>query len=177
MKNLNIKISLTIIIAYFLLSWVATTVDDFFLPGSQLGQSGTFDTPNQCDNCHGGYEEAVEPAFTWRGNMMAHAMRDPLYLASITIANQDAVDVGDLCLRCHTPVGWLEGRSIPTDGSTLTDDDKEGVQCHFCHKLIDPTSTDLIDLEYLNTLSIIPPQSGNGMFVVDSEANAKKRSI
>ena len=169
MKNLDIKIVLVILISYLFLSWVTTTIHDFFLPGSQPLQSGSFISPNTCDNCHGGYDLAAEPAFTWRGSMMAHAMRDPLYLASLTIANQDAVDAGDLCIRCHSPSGWLEGRSVPTDASNIMTNsiDMEGVHCHFCHRIIDPLSTDQADIDYMNTLTHVPTQSGNGAFVVD----------
>jgi len=175
MKTRYVKIGIVLIISIFLIGAVATNIDDFFLPGSQPGQSGTFDNPNQCANCHGDYDLSVEPMHNWKGSMMAQAMRDPLYLASMTIANQDAIDSGDLCIRCHSPSGWLEGRSTPTDGSALNAIDMEnGVQCHFCHKLIDPKSTSTVDLEYMETLTDIPPQSGNGMFVVDSDNNTKR---
>mgnify|MGYP001821636113 FL=1 len=175
MKMRYIKIGAVLIISMFLIGAVATTLDDFFLPGSQPGQSGTFDNPNQCANCHGDYDLGVEPMHNWKGSMMAQAMRDPLFLASMTIANQDAIDSGDLCIRCHSPSGWLEGRSTPTDGSALNATDIEnGVQCHFCHKLIDPESTSTVDLAYMSTLTDIPPQSGNGMFVVDSDNNTKR---
>ena len=54
---------------------VPTTIDDFHLTGSQPDQSGTFRNPDQCDNCHGGYgEQAVEPAFNWRGSMIARSI-------------------------------------------------------------------------------------------------------
>jgi hypothetical protein len=104
----------------------------------------------------------------WAGTMMANAMRDPAFFATLSVANADIIkllnnlyrnpgniekllterarefttfqdlldflgvdkaDVGlkvgklqpedflavtaDLCLRCHGPVGWLEGRSEP----------------------------------------------------------------
>ena len=178
MKHLGIKPALVFVLLYVLTGWmvsntnvfyVPTSIDDFFLPGSQPTESGTFMAPDQCDNCHGGYDLNVEPAYTWRGSMMAHSMRDPLFEASMTIANQDAQFSGDLCIRCHSPVGWLEGRSSPTDGSALTNDDREGVQCHFCHRLIDPLSTIPGDLAYMNTISNVPPQHGNGMYVVDSD--------
>jgi hypothetical protein len=174
---------------------VPTTINDFFLPGSQPGQSGTITHPDQCDNCHGGYDLNVEPAFNWRGSMMAQAQRDPLYLAALAIANQDAPASGDLCIRCHTPKGWLEGRSIPTDGSALIAADREGVSCHFCHKMIAPTpigvnpypwdalyttplgnnkpSTYTIDQNYLVTLSMIPGTNANGMYVVDNNDNRR----
>lgn len=177
MKYLDVKFSLLVVVAFFLMSWmtntvnpyyVPTSIDDFFLPGSQPLESGSFTNPNQCDNCHGGYDLAVEPAFTWRGSMMSHSMRDPLFLASMTIANQDALFSGDLCIRCHSPAGWLEGRSTPTDGSALTANDREGVQCHFCHRLIDPLSTTPEDLTYMATISNVPTQHGNGMYVVDN---------
>ncbi|MEZ5197954.1 MAG: hypothetical protein R2764_16680 [Bacteroidales bacterium] len=69
---------------------VPTTINDFFLPGSQPLESGTFANPDQCDNCHGGYDINAEPAFNWRGSMMSQAQRDPLYLATLAIANSDA---------------------------------------------------------------------------------------
>ena len=66
---------------------VPTTLDDFFMPGSQPGDSGNLEHPEKCANCHGGYDAAVEPTFNWRGSMMAQAARDPLFYASMTIAN------------------------------------------------------------------------------------------
>ena len=53
------------------------------------------------------------------------------------IANQDAPDSGDLCLRCHTPGGWMEGRSLDTSGAMLNAKDRQGVQCDFCHRAVD----------------------------------------
>ncbi|UCC79143.1 MAG: T9SS type A sorting domain-containing protein [Candidatus Zixiibacteriota bacterium] len=167
---------------------VPTTLDDFFLPGSQPGQSGNLEHPSKCDNCHGGYDQAVEPAFGWRGSMMAQAARDPFFYACMAIANQDAPESGDLCIRCHSPSGWLEGRSVPTDGSALNSNDREGVQCDFCHKLVAPSlvgenpypddpiytaDTYPWDQGYLQTLANIPPASANGMYIADSD-NAKR---
>ncbi len=164
---------------------VPTTLNDFFMPGSQPDESGNLEKVTRCTNCHGGYgEEDVEPVFTWRGGMMSQAMRDPHYFATVAIANQDAPESGDLCLRCHTPKGWLEGRSEPTDGSALTPDDYEGVQCDYCHRLIKPTTIGVnpypddpnytsdtypLDQAYLATIDSIPETSANGMFIVDSD--------
>jgi hypothetical protein len=185
MKHLAIKLSIFIILLYLLTSWIVsntsvfyvpTTIDDFFMPGSQPNESGLFDSPNQCDNCHADYDNRnIEPINTWKGSMMAQSMRDPLFLASMTIANQDAQFSGDLCIRCHSPVGWLEGRSTPTDGTALTAADREGVQCHFCHRIIDPKSNAVADLTYLNTIADhIPTVYGNGMYVVDTDANTRR---
>ena len=116
------------------MGYVPTTLNDFFLPGSQPLESGTFANPSQCDNCHGDYgEQDVEPAFNWRGSMMSHAGRDPIFWATVEIAEQDFDGSGDLCIRCHTMGGWLAGRSTPTDGSALTAADAvEGVSCDTC---------------------------------------------
>jgi hypothetical protein len=166
---------------------VPTTLADFFLPGSQHGQSGQLETPDKCDNCHGGYDSAVEPAFNWRGSMMAQAARDPFFYAAMAVANQDATDSGDLCIRCHSPAGWLEGRSVPTDGSALNLNDRQGVQCDFCHKLVRPspigvnpypsdanyTTTWAQDQNYLASLAVIPLWPGTGTYVADAN-NAKR---
>ncbi|HEX7705922.1 MAG TPA: hypothetical protein VF701_05625 [Thermoanaerobaculia bacterium] len=108
-------------------------------PGTQPGEIGNLEGPDKCDNCHGGYDKAVEPAFLWRGSMMANATRDPLFWATMAIAEQDFDGAGDLCLRCHTTTGWLGGRSTPTDGSGLAASDADGVDCDSCHKM---TNTD-----------------------------------
>ena len=58
------------------------------MPGTQPNQV-SLEGPNRCMNCHGDYDQAVEPFFNWHGSMMAHASRDPLFEACLTIANQD----------------------------------------------------------------------------------------
>jgi len=132
---------------YSVYSWTPLPVVDdrnVFMPGSQPGEVGTFETPDKCDNCHGGYDMAVEPAYNWRGSMMAQAARDPLWLACLAVADQDSIwavgnpNAGDICIRCHSPTGWLEGRSDPTNTAALRTSDFDGVQCDFCHKMIDP---------------------------------------
>lgn len=180
---ITVAISLIVVAAV-----IVTSIDDFFLPGSQIGESGNLETPDRCDNCHGGYDAAVEPAFNWRGSMMSQAARDPLFFACMAIAEQDAPGVGDLCLRCHTPDGWLNGRCEPTDGSALNNNDREGVQCDFCHKMVDPRAinenlypesdsytndTWPQDKSYLEGIISLPGDIGNGMYLADAN-NAKR---
>ena len=93
--------------------------------------------------------------------MMAHAARDPLFYAALTIAEQDKPESADFCLRCHSPVGWLEGRSKPGVGAMLTAKDREGVQCDFCHQLVDPMTEEgkaLVESDV--------PGYGNAMYIV-----------
>jgi len=111
-------------------------------PGTQPLEISNLESPDKCDNCHGGYNSAVEPAHNWRGSMMAHAGRDPIFWATLAIAEQDFDGAGDLCLRCHSTGGWLAGRSTPTDGSGLAASDSDGVECDYCHKLTNPDDTE-----------------------------------
>jgi hypothetical protein len=129
------------------IGWAATVVPtEIQQPGTQPGQVGNLETPDKCDNCHGGYNRAVEPAFNWRGSMMANAARDPIFWATVAIAEQDFDGAGDLCIRCHSTSGWQGGRSTPTDGSALTAADADGVECDSCHKMTNPN-----DAEHLGT--------------------------
>ncbi len=80
-------------------------------PGTQPREVSNLEAPTKCDNCHGGYNAAVEPAFNWRGSMMSQATRDPIFWATLAVAEQDFDGAGDFCLRCHTPDGWIGGRS------------------------------------------------------------------
>jgi hypothetical protein len=113
------------------------------MPGTQPKQV-SLEGANRCMNCHSGYHAAVEPGFNWLGSMMAQASRDFLFWATLTVAAQDSIHVlgnpnaTDLCLRCHFPKGWLEGRSDPTNASLMTGADYDGVQCDFCHRMWDP---------------------------------------
>lgn len=111
-------------------------------PGTQPGQVGNLESPNKCDNCHGGYNSATEPAFNWRGSMMANAGRDPIFWATLAIAEQDFDGAGDLCIRCHSKAGWYGGHSTPTDGSGLAAGDADGVDCDTCHKMTNSDNTE-----------------------------------
>jgi hypothetical protein len=138
---------LTVIAVIFLFSvglvTAATVVpNEIQQPGTQQGQIGNLETPDKCDNCHGGYDAAVEPTFNWRGGMMANASRDPIFWATLAIAEQDFDGVGDLCIRCHSTSGWYADRSTPTDGSALRASDADGVECDFCHKMTNPNNSE-----------------------------------
>ena len=113
-------------------------------PGTQPREVGNLETPDKCDNCHGGYNQAVEPAFNWRGSMMANATRDPIFWATLAVAEQDFDGSGDLCIRCHSTSGWYGGHSTPTDGSGLMSGDADGVDCDTCHKMTNPDNSEIL---------------------------------
>ncbi len=133
-----------------------------------------------CATCHTNPDQP-RPMTTWQGSMMSQAARDPLFYAQLDLANSDdsvrpeVAGIGDLCLRCHAPVGWLEGRSGDHSGMGLEEKDTFGVQCHFCHRLVDPLAEGLAPThfdvtEILSGLSPdpgVPPTYGSGMYVAD----------
>ena len=187
MKTTKLIVLITFAITMSCSAQINTTLKDFFLPGSQPNESGSFNAmPNNC-GCHEYIynQQHVDPMYNWMGSMMSQSARDPLYFAALAIANQDADSSGDLCIRCHAPRGWLSGRSTPTDGSALTDNDREGIYCAYCHRAVKPSpiginpylsdtdytnSTYYYDSLYLQTISDhIPDSSGNGMYVIDND--------
>jgi hypothetical protein len=151
---------------------VATTLRDFDMPGTQPFEHGPeLASSTDCAICHGNYDTAKEPYANWRGSMMANASRDLLFKANMAIANQDAANSGDLCLRCHLARGWLQGRSVPTDGSRMDAADGDGVTCALCHRMVDPGYKAGVnptnDPGVLAALSFADTNYGNGMFVID----------
>jgi hypothetical protein len=153
--------------------YVPTTMRDIDMPGSQPFEARTFEDPDDnCKTCHGDYNQLVEPWYLWKGSMMGQAMRDPLFTATVVIAEQDAPSSGDLCLRCHTPTGWLEGRSVDTGGGLLIERDLQGISCDWCHRLVDPVYVEGVSPEedeaIIDSLSTgPPPAAANGQFVND----------
>ena len=141
------------------------------MPGTQPLEIPPLTPPEQCDNCHAGYDIEVEPAHFWRGSLMAFASHDPIFWASVAIAEQDFAGSGDLCLRCHTADGWLTGHSTPTNGSALTEADGTGVSCHLCHRMADPDGSEHPGVQfppYLAHDDSSTPEAwlGSGMFTL-----------
>lgn len=156
------------------LAQIPTTAQDFFLAGTQ---PDTVTQPlvgaENCANCHGYFDPNTEPFTNWAASMMGQAARDPLYKAALVIANQDADFGGDTCIRCHAPVGWLGGRSTPTDGSMLTGEDFQGVSCSICHRMVNPTFTPgqspVADIAVLNAINPKPPNPHTGNYIIDPQ--------
>jgi hypothetical protein len=128
---------------------LGTVPTDVQMPGTQPDDI-LFDlhTPDDCANCHGNFNTQTEPSHLWRGSMMSHASRDPLFWATLAVVEQDFAGGGDFCLRCHVPSGWLAGRSVPTDGAALdTTRDVHGVECDQCHRLTNPDNSEHLGVQ------------------------------
>ncbi len=158
------------------------TLEDFHVAGTQVGDVTTdviWDSSN-CTMCHtsgGGEPTKPAPWSTWNGSLMAHAGRDPLFFAQMTTAEQDVGGVGYYCMRCHVPLSIPSGHAYITDGSALDSYDRDGVNCHFCHSMVDPFYKPGIsppeDADILAALVDVPDFVGNAMFVLDPEGRRR----
>jgi hypothetical protein len=173
LKDLLLGVFLVCVTLAFTTFVKAATVvpTDIQQPGTQPGEIGNLESPDKCDNCHGGYNNSVEPAHNWRGSMMSHAGRDPIFWATVAIAEQDFDGSGDLCIRCHSTTGWLAGRSTPTDGSGLAASDSDGVDCDFCHKVTNPDNSEHLGTMNGSFIANEPEPNNDALFDWDDPVN------
>ena len=163
---------------------VPTTHEDFFQPGTQPNPAGmqAFEVSIfTCTNCHrfeddDNPDEMTAPYENWSLSMMAQSVRDPVWQAAVTIANQDAAGAGEYCIRCHAPMGWGSGRSTTGNLDDLwVPDDTDGVSCNFCHRMVDPVLSAENPVEDASILQALvdagtypdPAHPGNGRFIFD----------
>jgi hypothetical protein len=163
---------------------VPTTHEDFFQPGTQPMPAGmqAFEVSIfSCTNCHRFEDDDNPNALTapydnWSLSMMAQSVRDPVWQAAVTIANQDAAGAGEYCIRCHAPMGWGSGRSTTGNLDDLwVPDDTDGVSCNFCHRMVDPVLSaenpveDASILQALVDAGTYPDAAhpGNGRYIFD----------
>jgi hypothetical protein len=149
------------------------------MPGTQPEDGVTIEAPTRCLNCHEGYEAnpRVEPGFGWLGSAMGNAGRDPIFWATLAIAEQDFDGAGDLCIRCHSSGGWISGRSTPTDGSGLAASDEDGIDCDTCHQLTNPDQGEHIGVfntpfepfEIDDATGALEAYYGSGMYVLSND--------
>lgn len=121
------------------------------LPGTQpggLAMGLPLESGRPCGvTCHFSGDTTMPTAMPydgWIGSMMGNTLRDPLFLAALTVAEQDRPDVGDWCLRCHTPPGFVNGHTrgsrAASRGATLDLEEREGVSCDSCHRMVPTTN-------------------------------------
>lgn len=139
-------------LAFTLLYTASAWAGPFTQNGTQPPTTFGITASTSCKSCHGTYDGTnnIEPWDTWAGSMMAQATRDPIFWAALDVANNDVPDIGDFCLRCHSPRGWLAGRSEPPGGNAngcglvgtidVAGQDFDGVSCHLCHRMMENPS-------------------------------------
>ncbi|MHC4379931.1 MAG: hypothetical protein ACYSU1_02435 [Planctomycetota bacterium] len=149
-----------------------TVPNEIQQPGTQPLEVLAIEQSDNCQGCHGYFDPVTEPFLHWGGSMMGHAGRDPLFWAALAITEQDFDGAGDLCLRCHSPTGWLEDRSTPTDGSGLNPaTDGGGVECMVCHRLTNPDNSEHLGVQnapFIANTGGTNPEAylGSGMYVL-----------
>jgi len=162
LKKSRIVVSSFLIIAALvvpvLLIAAGTVPTDIMMPGTQpvgVDNPPAMSSVGNC-GCHSNVntDPELDPVYGWDGAMMGNAGRDPLFWATVAVAEQDFIynpdpsargGVGDLCIKCHSTGGWLAGRSTPTNASGLDpNNDAEGIMCYFCHLMCDPDQTNNI---------------------------------
>ena len=164
---------------------IPSNYTDFELDGTQpytdTSQFAPFQPGYSCSFCHGDYGLEVPPYDTWVVSLMGQSARDPIFHATLSIANADAHESGSFCFRCHAPNAHYAGRG--TDGTMegFTDVDLDGVNCNFCHRVVNPEygpdsaqgypgntpDPDLPILESLTKAGVLPTSIGNAQLVLD----------
>ena len=118
-----------------------TTPEDFHSRGTQPGMliDEIFSFSN-CVSCHASGNVSSTVPGRWQGSLHANAARDPIFLAAVSIAEQDVAGAGETCFKCHAPGAWVDGRvQGATDGSNLFFNDfNNGITCNFCHRAVNP---------------------------------------
>ena len=172
MRFIPSLIALTVVGSASAAFFALTVPNEVQGPGTQQAEVVTLERSDGCIGCHAMYDPEVAPADTYFGSMMAHAGRDPLFWATVAVAEQDFDGVGDLCIRCHSPAGWIDDRSTPTDGSALLDQqDGGGVECMLCHRMVNPDGSEHAGVQnapYVANTGGTNPEAllGSGMFVL-----------
>lgn len=148
--------------------------------------------PVECATCHEFVnpfqietEPPVSPMLVWRGTMMANAARDPVFWAGITVASQDAEadDSGlltgatELCVRCHSPRAFLDGNGLATSQDELTFEQREGVECELCHRMVDDGVTEPGNAQYVLDDLLLGPElvPRRGPWAYDPDAPQEER--
>ncbi|XHC24812.1 MAG: multiheme c-type cytochrome [Phycisphaerales bacterium] len=95
---------------------------------------------SNCVSCHASVNTSSTLPGRWQGSLHANAVRDPIFLAAVSIAEQDVAGAGETCFKCHAPGAWIDGRvENATDGSDLFPNDFDnGITCNFCHRTVNP---------------------------------------
>ncbi|MCH2161417.1 MAG: hypothetical protein MK085_06040 [Phycisphaerales bacterium] len=164
---------------------VPTTNLDFLLNGTQPNSDSTefepFTPAYACSFCHGDYGLEIPPYDTWVVSLMAHAARDPVFQATLAIANADANESGSFCFRCHAPQAYLTGKGANGTMADFSDDDM-GINCDLCHRSVNPVygsgsaqgypdeppaDPDLPIIESLTKAGVLPTSVGNAQLVID----------
>ena len=117
--------------------------------------STEFEDPGRCKICHG------EIYKQWKGSMHSNAWIDPVFQALWKIGDDETNGaIRNLCAGCHSPIGTV-GEEIffdPEKGRFGASDIAEkGVQCDFCHTVVESSWRDTPAAQPMNGSLIMDP--------------------
>jgi MYXO-CTERM domain-containing protein len=109
-----------------------------------------------CSSCHDFFTPidlaenggSVDP-WAWQGSMMGNSARDPVFWAGVALAAQDHPGETVDCVRCHAPQAFLAGHGSVTTLAELSVDEREGLACDACHRMIDDGETPAGNARYV----------------------------
>ncbi|MBV1859677.1 MAG: hypothetical protein KUG77_14785 [Nannocystaceae bacterium] len=123
--------------------------------------------PVQCSFCHGFINAAdaqddppYSPFNTWQGTMMANAARDPVFWAGVAVAEVDDPEETEVCVRCHSPRAFLGGNGEATSFDELTPQEQEGIECEFCHRMVEDEGVPAGNAQY-TVADVLGPGGNN----------------
>ncbi len=148
---------------------MAVTSAAFAAPTEPETLTNALFRPSDCEFCHR-YNNASDhvsdppysPLDTWQGSLMANAARDPVFWAALAVADADAPGETELCVRCHAPRAFLAGHGDVTSMDELEPEERDGVECEVCHRMMEDPGT----------------PAGNAMYRIDDvmvEGNVPRR--
>jgi hypothetical protein len=99
-----------------------------------------FIEPDTCGGCHWEIQEQ------WTNSMHNLSHKDPIYNRVANFLRQGLTQAGEIeeaesCVKCHTPVGVVTGfpKKLSDDLSKTPEIATQGIQCDYCHSVVDTT--------------------------------------
>jgi hypothetical protein len=117
--------------------------------------SSEYEDPEQCRMCHRDIYNQ------WNGSMHSNAFVDPVFQAMWRIGEKETDGaIRNLCAGCHSPIGTV-GEEVsfdPTKGKFNAGAvAQKGVQCDFCHTVVESTWKDTPTSEPQNGSLLLDP--------------------
>ncbi|HSL61293.1 MAG TPA: multiheme c-type cytochrome [Desulfotignum sp.] len=130
-----------------ILGWTSPALSD----SAQRFDLDRFIDPDTCAGCH------FEIFEQWSNSMHNLSHKDPVYTEVAKflregLTDPEEIDEAESCVKCHTPVGTITGfpEKLSDDLSRTPEIATRGIQCDYCHSVID------IEKMYNNGLVLEP---------------------
>lgn len=117
--------------------------------------SSEYEDPGQCRMCHRNIYNQ------WSGSMHSNAFVDPVFQALWRIGEKETKgEVRNLCAGCHSPIGTV-GEEVSFDQGEgrfhASEIAEKGIQCDFCHTVVESTWKDTPTAEPQNGSLLLDP--------------------